>query len=74
MIELSSNAPLIQPLLPLSQSLANLSEQLVLVFGKKQAFNATLFNDLLKQCNSKNHADVELAVYNSLDKLIKAFQ
>ena len=74
LIELSSNAPLIQPLLPLSQSLANLSEQLVLVFGKKQAFNATLFNDLLKQCNSKNHADVELAVYNSLDKLIKAFQ
>ena len=74
LIELSSNAPLIQPLLPLSQSLADLSEQLVLVFGKKQAFNATLFNDLLKQCNSKNHADVELAVYNSLEKLIKAFQ
>ena len=74
LIELSSNAPLIQPLLPLSQSLANLSEQLVLVFGNKQAFNATLFNDLLVQCNSKNHADVELAVYNSLEKLIKAFQ
>lgn len=74
LIELSSNAPLIQPLLPLSKNLADLSEQLLLVFKKKQSINSKVFNDLLEQCNSKKHADVELAVYNSLNKLIQALQ
>ena len=70
--ELSTNAPLVQPLLPLSKSLADLSEQLLLMIGKKQSVNPTILKDLLEQCNSKNHADVELAVYNSLKKLIQA--
>jgi hexosaminidase len=74
LIELSSNAPLIQPLLPLSKNLADLSEQLLLVFEKKQSMNSKVFNDLLEQCNSKKHADVELVVYNSLNKLIQALQ
>lgn len=74
LIELSSNAPLIQPLLPLSKSLADLSTQLLLVFDKKQPLNSKLFNNLVEQCNSKKHADVELAVYNSLNKLIQALQ
>ncbi|TRX22847.1 family 20 glycosylhydrolase [Flavobacterium franklandianum] len=72
LIELSSNAPLIQPLLPLSKSLSDLSQQLLLKIEKKQIVNPTLVNDLLEQCNSKNHADVELAVYNSLKKLVSA--
>ncbi|MBA4320055.1 MAG: beta-N-acetylhexosaminidase, partial [Flavobacterium sp.] len=72
LIELSNNAPLVQPLLPLSKSLADLSEQLLLMIDKKQSVNPTVLKDLLEQCNSKNHADVELAVYNSLKKLIQA--
>ena len=72
LIELSSNAPLIQPLLPLSKSLSDLSQQLLLKIEKKQTVNPNTLNDLLEQCNSKNHADVELAVYNSLKKLVSA--
>ncbi len=72
LIELSSNAPLIQPLLPLSKSLSDLSQQLLLKIEKKQTVNPSKLKDLLEQCNSKNHADVELAVYNSLKKLVTA--
>ncbi len=70
LIELSFNAPLIQPVLPLSKSLSDLSQQLLLIIDKKQEVNPALINELLEQCNSKKHADVELAVYNSLKKLI----
>lgn len=72
LIELSSNAPLIQPILPLSKSLSDLSQQLLLKIEKKQTVNPSKLKDLLEQCNSKNHADVELAVYNSLKKLVTA--
>jgi hexosaminidase len=72
LMELSNNAPLVQPLLPLSKSLADLSAQLLLMIDKKQTVNPAVLKDLLEQCNSKNHADVELAVYNSLKKLIQA--
>jgi hexosaminidase len=72
LIELSSNAPLVQPILPLSKSLSDLSQQLLLKIEKKQAVNPAVLKDLLEQCNSKNHADVELAVYNSQKKLISA--
>lgn len=71
LIDLSTNAPLVQPLLPLPKSLSDISEQLLLVIEKKQSVNSSVMNDLLEQCNSKKHADVELAVYNSLKKLIK---
>ena len=67
---LSLNAPLVQPILPLSKSLSDLSAELLLVLENKKMSNATLLNDLLQHCNSKEHADVELAVYSSLKKLI----
>ena len=70
LVNLSLNAPLVQPILPLSKSLSDLSQQLLLVIENKQTPNAVLLNDLIKQCNSKDHADVELAVYTSLKKLI----
>lgn len=70
LIRLSSNAPLIQPILPLSKKLSDISKELVLIMEKKQAVNSVGLNELLEQCNSKNHADVELAVYNSLKYLI----
>ena len=72
LLELSSNAPLIQPILPLSKNLSDLSQQLLFKIEKKQTVNSNTLNDLLEQCNSKNHADVELAVYNSLKKLVSA--
>jgi hexosaminidase len=72
LIQISANAPLVQPLLPLSKSLADLSAQLLLIIDKKQSVNPTVLKDLLEQCNSKKHADVELAVYNSLRKLVQA--
>ena len=70
LVHLSFNAPLLQPILPLSKSLSDLSRQLLLIIENNQATNSLLLKDLLEQCNSKNHADVELAVFNSLKKLV----
>lgn len=72
LIQLSNNAPLIQPLLPLSKSLSELSQQLLLILENKQVVDSGKLKNVLEQCNSKEHADVELAVYNSLKKLISA--
>ncbi|HEU4790328.1 MAG TPA: family 20 glycosylhydrolase, partial [Flavobacterium sp.] len=71
LITLSNNAPLVQPLLPLSKSLNDISEQLLLKINK-QSIDTSVLNELLEKCNSKEHADVELAVYNSLKKLVQA--
>ena len=69
---LSNNAPLVQPLLPLAKNLKEISEQLLLKIDKKQNVDVSVLNSLLEKCNSKDHADVELAVYNSLKKLVQA--
>ncbi|MGO4819113.1 beta-N-acetylhexosaminidase [Flavobacterium sp. W22_SRS_FP1] len=71
LINLSSNAPLVQPILPLSKSLSEISEQLLLMIESKKLIEPALLNDLLEKCNSKKNADVELAVYNSLKKFSK---
>lgn len=70
LIALSSNAPLIQPILPLSKNVSEASQQLLLKIEKKQAVNTAVLSDLIEQCNSKKYADVELAVYSSLKKLL----
>ena len=70
LIALSSNAPLVQPILPLSKSLRDVSEQLFLLMDKKQKVNQALLEDLLEKCNTRSPADVELAVYGSLKKLL----
>ena len=69
---LSNKAPLVQPLLPLAKSLQEIAEQLLLKIDKKQNVDFSVLNTLLEKCNSKDHADVELAVYNSLKKLVQA--
>ncbi|PJJ08194.1 hexosaminidase [Flavobacterium sp. 1] len=69
---LSTNAPLVQSLLPLSKSLNDIAKQLLLKIDKKENADAATLNNLLEKCNSKEHADVELAVYNSLKKLVQA--
>ncbi|AOW10573.1 beta-N-acetylhexosaminidase [Flavobacterium gilvum] len=72
LLVLSNNAPLVQPLLPLSKSLSDLSEQLLLKISNKQGLDDSSLYGLLEKCNSKDYADVELAVYNSLRKLVQA--
>jgi hexosaminidase len=69
---LSANALLVKPVLPLAKSLNDVSEQLLLKLNKKQNIESSVLNELLEKCNSKEHADVELAVYNSLKKLVQA--
>nr|WP_315171989.1 family 20 glycosylhydrolase [uncultured Flavobacterium sp.] len=68
---LSQNAPLVQPLLPLSKSLQDISEQLLYKLQKNSSYNAVTAKELLEKCNSKAHADVELAVYLGLKKMVE---
>ncbi|RTY84713.1 beta-N-acetylhexosaminidase [Flavobacterium sp. ZB4P23] len=70
LIALSANASLVQPLLPLSKSLSDVSQQLLLLIDKKQKVSQTVLEDLLEKCNTRSPADVELAVYGSLKKLL----
>ncbi|RTZ01399.1 beta-N-acetylhexosaminidase [Flavobacterium sp. RSP49] len=70
LIALSANAPLVQPLLPLSKSLSDVSQQLLLLIDKKQKVSQTVLEDLLEKCNTRSPADVDLAVYGSLKKLL----
>lgn len=70
LVELSSNAPLVQPILPLSKKLNDASQELLLVLDKKSTLKSEDLKNLIEQCNTKDHADVELAVYASLKKLI----
>ncbi|MDR7212459.1 family 20 glycosylhydrolase [Flavobacterium piscis] len=70
LMELSVNAPLVQPILPLSKKLSDASQQLLLVLDNKPTLKAEELKNLIEQCNTKDHADVELAVYKSLKKLI----
>jgi hexosaminidase len=71
LIDLSANAPLVQPILPMSKILSEISEQLLLVIESKKLLEPAMLDDLLEKCNSKKNADVELAVYKSLKKLSK---
>jgi hexosaminidase len=70
LVELSANAPLVQPILPLSKKLNDASQELLLVLENKSTLKADDLKNLIDQCNSKDHADVELSVYTSLKKLI----
>ncbi|MGO4904046.1 beta-N-acetylhexosaminidase [Flavobacterium sp. W20_MBD1_R3] len=70
LIALGVNAPLVQPLLPLSKSLSDVSEQFLLFLNKKQKVNQSVMEDLLEKCNTRSSSDVELAVYGSLKKLL----
>ena len=69
-IALSANAPLVQPILPLAKKLSNVSQELLLVLDNKSTLKTADLKSLIEQCNTKDHADVELAVYASLKKLI----
>jgi hexosaminidase len=70
LVALGANAPLVQPLLPLSKKLNDASQELLLVLDNKSTLKAEDLKNLIEQCNTKDHADVELSVYASLKKLI----
>jgi hexosaminidase len=70
LVALSVNAPLVQPILPLSKKLTDASQELLLVLENKSTLKADDLKSLIEQCNTKDHADVELSVYASLKKLI----
>ncbi|CAD0007326.1 beta-N-acetylhexosaminidase [Flavobacterium chungangense] len=68
--DLSTNAPLVQPILPLAKKLSDVAQELLLVLDNKSTLKSQDLKSLIEQCNTKDHADVELAVYGSLKKLI----
>ncbi|OOV17801.1 beta-N-acetylhexosaminidase [Flavobacterium sp. LM4] len=70
LIDLSANAPLVHPILPLSKKLSDASQQLLLLLDNKSGLKPADLKSLIEQCNTKDHADVELAVYTSFKKLI----
>ncbi|HEX8018000.1 MAG TPA: family 20 glycosylhydrolase [Flavobacterium sp.] len=70
LIDLSANAPLVHPILPLSKKLSDASQQLLLLLDNKSGLKPADLKNLIEQCNTKDHADVELAVYTSFKKLI----
>ncbi|QDW22522.1 beta-N-acetylhexosaminidase [Flavobacterium sp. KBS0721] len=70
LVALSANAPLVQPILPLSKKLTDASQELLLVLENKSTLKTDDLKSLIEQCNTKDHADVELSVYASLKKLI----
>ena len=69
LIRLSDNAPLIQPILPLSKNLKDISEQFLSIIEKKKTVNSDVLNGLLEKFNLRSPADVEVAVLASLKKL-----
>lgn len=68
---LSTHAPLVKSFLPLSENLKELSEQLVLKLSNKTTVEEKELSVLLENCNSKAYADVELANYEGLKKLVE---
>jgi hexosaminidase len=68
--DLSANAPLVQPILPLAKKLSDASQELLQVLDSKSTLKSQDLKSLIEQCNTKDHADVELAVYASLKKMI----
>ena len=70
---LSKLIQVISPTLNYEQgSIKSLPILLNIEYDKKQNIDVSVLNGLLENCNSKEHADVELAVYNSLKKLVQA--
>jgi hypothetical protein len=51
------------------KSLSDVSQQLLLVIDKKQKLTSVITR-FIEKCNVRNSADVELAVYGSLKKLV----
>lgn len=72
LMDLSINAPLVQPFLPLSKSLNDLSEKLLLVFDKNNTLDKDEFKVLLEQAAVRSDADVELAILNDVKRLIES--
>lgn len=66
---LAENAPLIRTFLPLSQALSTVATQLGYKLQNNPKYNAAETAKALETAKSKEYADVELAVYDALNKL-----
>ena len=73
LIKISENAPLVTSLLPISKNLKTISESLKNILLKKSTLTKTEIDQLLSACNSKEYADVELAVYPTFKKLFDEY-
>jgi hexosaminidase len=60
LIHLSANAPLIQPVLPMSNNLSTISKQLCLIEEKQMSIKS--IECVIGTIHYSNSADVELAV------------
>lgn len=69
LIKLSKKAPLIQPVLPLSKQLSIIATEFLSSWEKNLSPNKVVLKEAFEQINTRNDADVELAIYNSLMKL-----
>ena len=67
----SSKAPLILSLLPISKNLKNISIELKNILLKNSSINKEQLEQYMTELDSKNYADVELAISDSFKKLIK---
>ncbi|VXB98638.1 Beta-N-acetylhexosaminidase [Flavobacterium sp. 9AF] len=72
LLQSSENAPLIKQLLPLSERLNILSNELLEIIENNKKYDNIVLNKMLNECNSKEYADVELAVYPGLKKIIES--
>ncbi|MBK0368932.1 beta-N-acetylhexosaminidase [Flavobacterium agrisoli] len=67
----SQQAPLVKPLLPLAANLSNASNELLVYLDNPAKSNLKSLENRIEKCNTKEYADVELAVYESFKKLVR---
>lgn len=70
-IKCSQKAPLVIPLLPISKNLKNISIELKNMLLKNSSISKEQLEQYMTELDSKNYADVELAIADSIKKLIK---
>lgn len=69
--KLQQNAPLVGQVLPLSRALAEVSSQLIFKLQGASHYHSEVAAKALETCKSKDYADVELAIVESLKILLK---
>jgi hexosaminidase len=70
LIDLSANAPLVQPILPLSKSLSEVSEQMLPMIEENKLYRMTMLKDLVEKCNSKRTPTWTCCIYN-LEEIVE---
>lgn len=71
LIKCSQKAPLVIPLLPISKNLKNISIELKKLLSETSSINKEQLDQYLNELDSKNYADVELVISDSIKKIFK---